>query len=232
LLLQEKYTNKARRVFHENNLFSNFAARREQNSKYHDSTNHTEKEDTVKTEKIISLVATFTIMLLSLFTLASAQHLMDDTVWLKMKVCVKGHSISAPAEPIEPYKTVCTIYVRFSPTVNAFEHDWQLWAYDYEASDWIEYDNGTLHIYGERDGIIMGWSPFWFINNGTSALADLNPEINGFMKLKRDGLVTKSAKFTTDGCTLHGNASGRGIYCGCKVTGSLIKPDKLPFTYP
>ena len=163
-------------------------------------------------------------MFLGLVSFSSAQHLMDDTVWLKMRVSVKGHEIFGQTEPIQPYSDICTIFVRFSPAAEPFNHDWKLWAFDENGGNWEESDSGTLYIQGERDGIIMHWSPNWFTGH-----AFWQATIHGFMKIKRDGLITKSAKFTTDGCIF---ASMVGAYGGCKVTGSLVKQEKLPFSYP
>lgn len=180
----------------------------------------------MKTGKIIGLVAVFTIMLLSFVSFASAQYLMDDEVWLKMKVSVKGHRIVSTTEPIESYSNAGTVYVRFTPAANPFKHDWQLWTFNETTGNWELIDSGTQYIYGERDGIVMKWSPHWNIG-----FAQFDAVINGFMKIKRNGLVTKSAVFTSDGCSLSGDWQG-GVYGGCKVTGKKISPDKLPFQYP
>ena len=182
------------------------------------------KEDGVKTARITGMIAVIGIMFLSYITIASAQHLMEDAVWFKMKVSVKGHSNTDPGEPVVRSSNTGTIYVRFSPTVNAWEHDWQLWSLNATTGIWENYDSGTQHIFGETDGIVRGWSPTW--NIGPAQFYDT--VINGFMKIKRDGLVTKSAKFTTDGCSLLGLWQGQ-ISGGCKLTGSLIKLEKLPF---
>ena len=149
---------------------------------------------------------------------------MDDTVWLKMKVSAKGHEIMGQALPIVSYSDTCTIYVRFTPAAEPFKHDWQLWALNEALRIWEENDSGTHSIQGARDGMLIEWSPNW-----STGHAFWNARIHGFMKIKRDGLITKSAKFTTDGCLLTGSIAKFG---GCKVTGSLIKPEKLPFTYP
>jgi hypothetical protein len=182
------------------------------------------KEGIVETKRIMGMIAVVSIMFLSYVTTTSAQHLMEDTVWFKMKVSVKGHSNTDPGEPVAPSGNTGTIYVRFSPTVNAWEHDWQLWSLNATTGIWDNYDSGTQHIFGETDGIVRGWSPTW--NIGPAQFYDT--VINGFMKIKRDGLVTKSAKFTTDGCSLLGLWQGQ-ISGGCKLTGSLIKLEKLPF---
>ena len=178
----------------------------------------------MKTVKIMGMIAIVGIMFLSSTTITFAQHLMEDEVWFKMKVNVKGHSNTDPGEPVVHSSTAGTIYVRFSPTANAYEHDWQLWSLNATTEVWENYDSGTQHIFGETDGIVRGWSPTWII--GPAQFYDT--VINGFMKIKRDGTVTKSAKFTTDGCSLLGLWQGQ-ISGGCKLTGSLIKPQKLPF---
>ena len=113
--------------------------------------------------RIIGLVAVFTMMFLGLFSLSSAQHLMEDAVWFKMKVSVKGHSNTDPGEPVVRSSNAGTIYVRFSPTANACEHDWQLWSLNATTGVWENYDSGTQHIFGETDGIVRGWSPTWNI---------------------------------------------------------------------
>ncbi len=80
----------------------------------------------MKTVKIIVMIAVVGIMFLSSTTITFAQHLMEDAVWFKMKVSVKGHSNTDPGEPVVRSSNAGTIYVRFSPTANAWEHDWQL----------------------------------------------------------------------------------------------------------
>ena len=179
----------------------------------------------MKTTMIIGIAAMIGIVFLA--PPASAQHLMDDDVWFKMKMNVKGYSISYEPEGyvIEPYSNVSTVYVRFSPTANPFQHTWEVWSLNATTGDWEDYSSGTEYIYGQRDGIVMEWSPAW----EASGWDYFNARINGFMKIKRDGLMTKSAKFTSTGCTVSG---GEGVYGGCTVTGSAIKPDKLPFLYP
>jgi hypothetical protein len=180
----------------------------------------------METRKIIGVVAMIGIVFSG--SLASAQHLMDDNVWFKMKMSVKGHSGILEGEDllIEPYSNVSTVYVRFSPASNAFQHTWELWTLNPTTSEWENYDSGTEYINGGGDGIVIEWSPSW--NAGYDTFDAI---INGFMKIKRDGLVTKSATFTSTGCLLDGHWVA-SIYGGCKVTGSAIKPDKLPFPYP
>jgi hypothetical protein len=141
-----------------------------------------------------------------------------------MKVTVKGHSNTDPGEPVTLSNNTGTVYVRFSPTANAYEHDWQLWSQNSTTGVWENYNSGTQHIFGETDGIVRGWSPNW--NMGLVQFH--NTVINGFMKINRDSLITKSAKFTTDGCTVLGLWQGE-FSGGCKLTGSLIKQEKLPF---
>jgi hypothetical protein len=182
------------------------------------------KEGIMKTGKIIIMIVVISFIYFSNAPLISAQHLMEDAVWFKMKVSVKGHSNTDPGEPVVRSSNAGTIYVHFSPTANAWEHDWQLWSLNATTGIWENYDSGTQHIFGETDGIVRGWSPTW--NIGPAQFYDT--VINGFMKIKRDGPVTKSAKFTTDGCSVLGLWQGQ-ISGGCKLTGSLIKPQKLPF---
>jgi hypothetical protein len=51
------------------------------------------------------------------------------------------------------------------------------------------------------------------------------------MKIQNDGATTKKAKFTSTGCDIMGGQTPSGdFYGGCKVIGSSITPDKLPFT--
>lgn len=117
--------------------------------------------------------------------------------------------------------------MRFSPASNPYQHNWEVWSFNQTPAAWELYDSGTQYIYGEPNGIIFGWSPRWYIGFLT-----FDATVNGFIKIKRDGLVTKSAKFTTDGCTATGGTAGGTLFGGCKIAGSFIKPEKLPFTYP
>jgi type 1 fimbria pilin len=179
----------------------------------------------MKTGKIIGAAAIIAIMFLSLASLASAQHLLGD-VWFQMKISAKGHTITPPGSTVAPYSNVSTIYVRFWPTATAYEHNWQMWAQESQTGDWAAV-NGTQYIYGSADGLIWGWETEWT----TSPPVGIAATITGIMKIKRDGSVTKSAKFTSTGCDIiGGQTQTRDFYGGCKVTGKTITSDKLPFT--
>ena len=54
----------------------------------------------MKTVKIMGMIAVVGIMFLSSTTITFAQHLMEDAVWFKMKVSVKGHSNTDQANPL------------------------------------------------------------------------------------------------------------------------------------
>jgi hypothetical protein len=174
----------------------------------------------MKTERIIGLVAIIGVIFFSLTTHIFAQHLMEDDVWFKMKFSVQGHTI----QPVEPYKNASTAYVRFSPTVTDYQHTWELWSLNPTTENWEVYSSKTQYIQGEPDGIVIGWEPSW--NAGSDSFKTL---VNGVMKIKRDDLVTKSAKFTSTGCWLQGTATV-GVYGGCKISGTKVLSNKLPFT--
>jgi hypothetical protein len=81
---------------------------------------------------------------------------------------------------------------------------------------------------GDGDGLVHGWSTTWYWDQAT-----LPASINGTMKIRLDGTSTKSAKFTSTGCTVSG-FTGAGVYpyysAGCKVKGTKVDPSKLPFS--
>jgi hypothetical protein len=182
----------------------------------------------MKTRRIIGIAATITIMLLSLASLSFAQHLMDDEVWFKMKMSVKGHDIVLPSSPYVPLSDSGTVYVRVWPTATAYQHSWEMRSQNQPGS-WSIIDNGTQYIFGSGDGLIFGWAPQGL---RMSSVNGLDFSINGIMKIQREGLATKKAKFTSTGCAVNGLTAYGYFFGGCKVTGSTVSADKLPFEYP
>lgn len=179
----------------------------------------------MKTMKIIGVASIVTIVFLSLASLASAQHLLSD-VWLKMKISVKGHTITAPTAAIEPYSNTSIVYVRFWPSSTPRQHNWQMWSQDSQDGTWAAV-NGTQYVYGATDGLIWGWETEWT----TSPPVGIAATISGVMKIQNDGATTKKVKFTSTGCEImSGQTPSGNFFGGCKVTGRTITSDKLPFT--
>jgi hypothetical protein len=179
----------------------------------------------MKMGKIVGLTIVIGLMFLIIAPCATAQHLLSD-VWFKMKISSKGHTITPPDSAIASYGNTSTVYVRFSRTLTAYQHNWQMWSQNSQTSEWAAV-NGTLYIYGATDGLIWAWETEWT----TSPPVGIAASISGVMKIVRDGTTTKKAKFTSTGCEIIGGQTPSGdFYGGCKVTGSTIAEDKLPFT--
>jgi len=124
------------------------------------------------------------------------------------------------------HSNTSTVYVRFWPSATPRQHNWQMWAQDSQDGTWGAV-NGTQFIYGATDGLIWGWETEWT----TSPPIGIAATISGVMKIQNDGATTKKAKFTSTGCDIMGGQTPSGdFYGGCKVIGSSITPDKLPFT--
>jgi hypothetical protein len=178
--------------------------------------------------KIIALVIAIGIVVFSSAPLASAQHLIPDEVWLKLKVSVKGSAYSTDSSPFEPFNYNGTHYVRITPTANAYEHNWQTWSFLSNFDSWGVSTNSLNTIIGDGNGLVHGWSTTFHQDQ-----ASLGASINATIKINLDGASTKSAKFTSTGCTVWGYTGG-GVYpyysAGCKLTGKKIDPSKLPFT--
>ena len=182
----------------------------------------------MRTGRIIGLVAVISIVVFSLAPLASAQHLMPDAAWFKLKVSVKGFTYSTNSSPFEPFSYSATHYLRVSPTINAYEHNWQMWSINPNTGTWEISTNTTQPMIGKGDGLVHEWGTTWYWGQ-----AMLGAVISGTMKIKLDGTSTKSAKFTSTGCTVSG-FTGAGVYpyysAGCKVKGTKVDPSKLPFS--
>ena len=182
------------------------------------------KGDRMKLGKIVVLTAVIGLMFLIIVPCVSAQHLLSD-VWFKMKIVTKGYTITPPGSAIAPHNNTTIVYVRFWPTATPYLHNWQIWARESEG-EWVS-GSGTQYIYGATDGLIWNWETEW----NTIPPVGIAATIAGVMKIKRDGSVTKSAKFTSTGCHLiGGQTETQDFYGGCKVTGSTIPDTKLPFT--
>lgn len=181
----------------------------------------------MRTGKIITLVITIGIVVFLSAPLVSAQHLIPDELWLKLKVSMKGFTYSTNSSPFEPFSNNSTHYVRVTPTANAYEHNWQTWSFLSNFDSWGVSTTSLNPIFGDENGLVHGWSTTFQLND-----ARLGASINGAIKIKLDGSATKSAKFTSTGCTVWGYTGG-GVYpyysAGCKVTGTKIDPSKLPF---
>jgi len=185
----------------------------------------------MKIGKIMTMVAVISIMFLSYAPLASTQHLMDDEVWLKMKMSFKGQvvNVNTPSSPYAPFTNVATIYARFWPdAVDPYIQRCQLWSIDPDDSLWKNMFASALNTYGEGKGIVQEWYTQW-----ASGSEVFNVHLNGTMKIKREGEQTKSAKFTSMGCAGWGYSTvvAENVYVGsCKATGTKIDPSTLPFT--
>lgn len=194
-------------------------------SSVYDASESYNKGDGMNMGKIVSLTAVIGLVFFIIVPCASAQHLLSD-VWFKMKIVAKGHTITAQSSPIEAYNNTSTVYVRFWPTLTAYLHNWQMWSQNSEG-EWGSV-TGTQYIYGATDGIIWNWETEW----GDYPPVGIAATIAGVMKIKRDGSVTKNAKFSSTGCHLIGGQTEKGFfYGGCKVTGKTVAEDKLPFQY-
>ena len=182
----------------------------------------------MRTVKFFALSAVIVTVVFSLVPFASAQHLIPDEVWFKLKVNVKGYQYFADSSPFEPFSHSATHYLRLTPTVTAYVHNWQMWSFLSNTSSWGISTNSTNDMIGDANGLVHQWSTTWYWDQ-----ANLVASINGTMKIKLDGASTTSAKFTSTGCTVSGY-TGAGAYpyfsAGCKVTGTKIDPSKLPFT--
>jgi hypothetical protein len=156
----------------------------------------------MKTGKIITMVAVTSIMFLSYAPLTSAQHLMDDEVWLKMKMSFKGQvvNVNTPGSPYAPFTNVATIYARFWPdAVDPYIQHCQLWSIDQDDSLWKNMFTSALNTYGDGKGVISTWYTQW-----ASGSEVFNAQLTGTMKIKREGTQTKSAKFTPWGVPFGG----------------------------
>ena len=185
----------------------------------------------MKIGKIMTMVGVISIMFLSYVPLASAQHLMDDEVWLKMKMSFKGQvvNVNTPSSPYVPLTNVATIYARFWPsTVDPYIHFVQLWSIKPNTGLWDHLSQSTLNTYGDGKGVVSGWYATWI-----NSFDVFNANLNGTMKIKREGAQTKSATFTSMGCHVWGysvSEADNGYVGSCKATGKKIDPSTLPFT--
>ena len=179
----------------------------------------------MKTGMVIGLTVVIGLMFLMLVPYASAQHLLSD-VWFKMKISSKGHTMASPSSAVVPYSNTSNVYVRFSPSLGPYQHNWEMWAQDSQTGNWAAV-SGVNHIYGATDGLIYGWETEWT----TSPPVGIAASISGAFKIQRDGITTRKAKFTSTGCEIiSGQTPSGNFYGGCKVTGSATTEDKLPFT--
>lgn len=178
----------------------------------------------MKSGRILGLSLSIGAILLIMVPCAHSQHLLSD-VWFKMKITSKGHTMASIGSAIVPYSNISTVYVRFVPATGIFQHDWEMWSQDSETGNWASV-SGTIHIYGLIDGLLHGWETEWT----TSPPIGMAASITGIFKIQRDGTTTKKAKFTSTGCEIiSGQTPSGSFYGGCKVTGTTIAPEKLPF---
>jgi hypothetical protein len=185
------------------------------------------KEGVMNTGNIIGVIVFAGILLLLLTPFASAQHIIEDEVWFTMKAVVNGHTLLTSASPFMPLSTTGTIFVRFWPTANRYEHNWEIWSQESNSGAWINVA-GIVNIYGAGDGLILKWEPTWW------RLPDLvvqQTSISGAMDIQRDDEVIKKATFISTGCWLQGQTKIGWFYGDCKLTGESIRKDTLPFPY-
>lgn len=67
----------------------------------------------------------------------------------------------SPATQFAPLSTTGTIFVRFWPTANRYEHNWEIWSLESNSGAWINVA-GIVNIYGAGDGLILKWEPTWW----------------------------------------------------------------------
>jgi len=70
--------------------------------------------------------------------------------------------------------------VRFWPTANRYEHNWEIWSQESNSDAWINVA-GIVNIYGAGDGLILKWGPTWW---GLPGLVVQQTSISGAMDIQ------------------------------------------------
>lgn len=115
----------------------------------------------MNTGKIIGVVVRAVILVLSITPLVFSQHIVDDEVWFETKVILDGHTILTGSSPFEHMRYSENIFLRFWPTANRYEHNWEIWSHEFNTGPWNSV-TGIVNIYGAGDGLILRWEPTWW----------------------------------------------------------------------
>jgi|GEM_PF-6407461 len=181
----------------------------------------------MNTGKIIGVVVRAVILVLSITPLVFSQHIVDDEVWFETKVILDGHTILTGSSPFEHMRSSGNIFLRFWPTANRYEHNWEIWSHEFNTGPWNSV-TGIVNIYGTGDGLILRWEPTWW------RLPDIviqQASIAGFIDIQRENKTIKKARFTSTGCWVQGQTKKGWFYGDCKLIGEAIRKDSLPFPF-